>query len=1491
MTNTSKKNKSANTAVTNLKRATVLFIMLAIVTVVAAVAGNVYDDEELYTCYKYQSYINYSNDFRQPYEPDQTDFYHSYYNYADESYIGKAPSYLSYGDEGGYIGIHPIDYGVIVFNPNGGIHLGETDPNVVIALPQGTGTLPPAPVRTNFEFLNWTRTQSGNLEGHWTNNNNIATGITVTASSTFPENESPFHVYAQWGHMVSFIGNGIDLPNPHLTTAVGFGSRIIADGRTVNNSNAMHWAPAITWPDNPAHHLWYRFSGWAYTDTGGIDGNIVGIFDPNTTVVDRQLVLIAQWIPETPLTVTFDMQDGFLGTAGTGGSNVQQATRQVWYGSNINFDTRSVGQSATRRLNAGVAWARSAPDVLRTHPMPMTVQGWWTHRYGPYGSGNQWSLAGWDHVNNIHNGTGDPQTWNAGMSYFPHRGQWVAETNVYHDITVYPNWVYRVSFHPNGGTFTPGIAGISATEPRLRDVPVHRDGYGRYLGGTIRNHGRLPSNGLARNLPDINRAGHIFAGWWSHPIPTDVPLGQEYQHGFSDAYEFILDTLVYQNRNVYARWIAIAPTPTPTPTPVEYIYVHFDLNDGGRWWDAPGHLLPPDGETGIRSVQINRGSNVQYSRMPQFPIGNDGYIFMGWFDTPYGPARTATPPNLNVPSRFTASTVNHETRTVYAYWEPYVTLTVNPNGGGFTNPTLSPGSNHYIKVAQGRNFAQMQVIWSPWSSLPDASGRNSLRPIEWGFPRQDDFWNPIAGWTEFNRFSLLQRTTHPTFVRQEPGRFWSITQDGRGPFFNVNFQVNYDITIYAQWVTTITFDSNRSFFIGGSNATQVALIPAGTTMRESIIGFPGWSNQFADSTIIGWSTARDSTQGLTFSLDTRVDGPITVFAIWSAHLFFSSNGAPLSAIPEYHRFRQVIQVGLPMSGTFCPDNPSITGVPPHEDIEHNWPGHQFTGWNTQSDGYGTTVYNSTIVNEIRNFYAIWYGTVTFDGQGGTMRHTTHEPPGASTVLVHQRINNVIGSGRMPAELVRPGWHPARIPGTNDYYWAASPFSLVSGISVPFSPNTPVLRTQTVYAQWLAALHFISDSGIGSVNGQHSVTLDVPETGTVANNTPGMPTATSPGRDFSHWEVQIDTGSGYVWILFDGNTVICDIASAPFRRDDYGRIIVNARFVSAYTDFEFFKTDMAIYPEYESEYVDMNVVQFLYNARFHLYRWDSIENDWELINDNIRSAYDGRVQLQGLDVAASYRLREVEAPKGFTTPPVTSYWIIRFCHIYNVVDYVYAHGSALPFERIPNGYGYVFFVGNQEGIGFTFTFIKTDMGLYATPRNFNTLHGAIFRLYRQNTTYPEIWYPVPNPDTYLSGYYEATSNTYGEVRFTLTASGEYKLREIFGPPPQAGSPQGFRPPPPGSYWRIVFNTARDAIEEINSLGPDIPGFVEVPTLVYEDGEYIYVDIWHVGNPMEFQLPLTGGSGIARNIIMLTGMGIIVLAFGIMAYLKLKPARIY
>lgn len=246
-----------------------------------------------------------------------------------------------------------------------------------------------------------------------------------------------------------------------------------------------------------------------------------------------------------------------------------------------------------------------------------------------------------------------------------------------------------------------------------------------------------------------------------------------------------------------------------------------------------------------------------------------------------------------------------------------------------------------------------------------------------------------------------------------------------------------DITLYAQWNSTITYNGNGNTggtvptsTIAKGTAANTTLANAGTMVRTGY-------------TFVGWNTAADGTgtdyaSGLTTY---QSSGSTTLYAKWRRTITYSSNGAA-SGAPE--RTTDVfINATTPTISTFPTVGTMVRT------------GYTFAGWSTTTTGTAlTTPYATT--GEV-TLYARWTAntyTVTYDTStvtSGTMASTSLTA-GTAFAL---RANTFVKSGYS-----FKNWNTAS-NGSGTTYTNSQSITLYGDITLypqwtPLVPGTPTL---------------------------------------------------------------------------------------------------------------------------------------------------------------------------------------------------------------------------------------------------------------------------------------------------------------------------------------------------------------------------------------------------------------------------------------------------
>ena len=1268
------------------------------------------------------------------------------------------------------------------FHPNG----GDTLPGHHYRITQTNGqvgetNMPATPNNPGFTFMGWNRAQDG-------------TGAGFTGTTTVALADSPLTVYAQWGHPVTFFCWHVNLAAG--TGVNGYSQRLIMSGKNFDETNAL---PAFTaiWPNDPVR-TGYNFTGWIDGFGNSVDRN---------TPITNNTYLIATWSERLIFEVTFDPTQ--FGAIGAGHSDI----RQSWYGWNVNTSGSTVidyrlntrnhtfpcGTATVNRL-----WPRSAPLAtgVTSDGRAMSVESWWTEPGGQFGTGTWWSSRGGPNTATSTTGIG--------------RGA-VASTYVFADITVFPNFVFEVTFHPNGGNTTQ-FRDIATEGPNFDGGTVNANGFnGRVWGTNEPNFMGLPGS--------PGRAGYVFVGWWSHPIPANVPVGQEepWQVLFTG------DEWIDQNTTVYARWIRIPPQPIDPPE--DPVRVRFHLN-GGTWWSGDDLLSPRD--IWLRPGRsVNTSGNAPHpltAVMPQFPV-RDGYIFMGWYTTLAGPPNPPTIP-AGLP-RFHSGTVVHEDMDVYAHWVRYYTITFDANGGFYNpnqyNPVNGTPSQIFRRVAVGHTMTQMATIWDATLSWENRSG--SARPpcmagVFYSFSTANTgvFPHRAAGhsliFQSHLSFSLTNTpwNTSPTPATDPLNqRFWLGTP------------ITGDITVYAQWQATVTFVSNAAAVGGAPNATTTRIVALGQATRThhvhphtpaTQLAFPtalDWASINTPNAVVrGWNTQPDGL-GLWVTVDCTIVAPIRLYAQWSIGVVFLPNGAPPGTILPEHEERYIVPMPGFLSSSVSPCGQE-TGMPP----DPVWAGAlniEFLGWSTDPRGFGGTVggvpwtatqvtATAPVIGRPTILHAIWRAPIHLNGAGGTF--TVQNYTNETGLVVEHIINNPLGPLFPTAGTEqRSNW--------NFIEWNHDRWGLRDATGQAYNAYTVVLDAISLYAQWAANVTFELHGGNIAGETANVIRPNVPEGASInpypatpafPNGIPGghylgMPANPQrAGFEFLGWYTrEWDAANNeFVYTPFTGTTRILN-----------GHTTVHARWRTLTTSLSFVKTDDGIY---ENPYV----INPLSGAVFRLYRQVSaIPEVWEFIAQQTSAPGTGLVNFgpDAITYVGTYRIVESQGPPGHNTPDGDwvltwnegpsldpfidpddeSTWVMVFTPRRNTAI---ADSEYNAMFRWLNG---AWHVGNDPTM-VPLAFYKVDERINNNPREIVPVPGAQFHLDRLDGA---TWVPVTSA--------AVTSDANGRVDFGSThlwVLGTYRLREVY-------VPEGFEAPPtpPGEFrWEITgtLNSVTGAFED-------------------------------------------------------------------------------
>lgn len=378
--------------------------------------------------------------------------------------------------------------------------------------------------------------------------------------------------------------------------------------------------------------------------------------------------------------------------------------------------------------------------------------------------------------------------------------------------------------------------------------------------------------------------------------------------------------------------------------------VYFLTYDGNEGKDETGSsvYVQTSNDQGQFTISDNILPKIQDA--PGFI--REGYVFKGWAD-----------------SEGTTYTVGGEYTPggdlkIYAQWAKACVITFDPNYPvGATGSSINMDKQQ-IEIGTSANlnenlFTCSGYRFDGWKDADEnayadranftANSDNVTLRAQWK-PIYLITYNPNNKTTDFYEDSLDKDSATPHYVRSDA--FWGITfpgydflcwnteQDGTGTEYNIGYELTptADVTLYAQWARTITFNDNL-----GSSTPTTQKITVGSPTNLTPNGF-----SYTDDTksFVGWTTVANPTDktieytdgsSVTLTGDDATD--ITnLYAQWG--------------IPCTVHFKANYPEGA--TGTSGSMNDLVVGKGFKTPINNGYlfTGHTFKGWNTQPDGTG-----------------------------------------------------------------------------------------------------------------------------------------------------------------------------------------------------------------------------------------------------------------------------------------------------------------------------------------------------------------------------------------------------------------------------------------------------------------------------------------------------------------------------------------------------------
>lgn len=661
-----------------------------------------------------------------------------------------------------------------------------------------------------------------------------------------------------------------------------------------------------------------------------------------------------------------------------------------------------------------------------------------------------------------------------GSSYQPGQKYKFGENSV----TLYANWTalptYTVTYDGNG--FEGGL------------VPT--DGKVYYAGQSVTT---------LEKSTYLTRTDYTFTGW------NTASDGSGTHYDLGDTFQMPDGPLT-----LYADW---------DYTPSFRLTYDGNGNDGGE--------VPLD-----RNDYLVDASIVILSNPGQ--LTKTGYKLTGWNTASNGSGSSYT-------AGETASMVDGGL-TLYAEWEALPTYNVTYHGNGSESGSVPTDNNDYYDTSSvviqsnANGLYKYGYEFAGWNSSSSSQGTtyNIGSTIEMGSADRDLYamWSPLPRYSVTYDANGAESGTVPidqvTYLADENATIlgnennltrtgyefvgWNESPDGSGGAFTRGAQRTMhdaDFTLYAQWSAlptyTVTYYSNGAE--NGSVPVDQDEYLEGSTVN--IHKNTGHLIRYGYE-LIGWNT--DSSPNSTlYGLDEDIlmgGSDLNLYAAWSAlptyHISYDGNGNESGADPEDD---------IPyLEG----ENVKVAQKPANMKRY----GYDFAGWNTESDGSGTTYDEGALITfaqEDVSLYGEWTAlpsySITYDGNGADSGIV---PVDNNTYLEGETFTVLNNSGALALTgYMFDGWNTAADG---------------SGTNIEAGLTDEMLDSDfTLYAQWkIGPRYFVTYDGNGFDAGREPLDHNgyIQETeAVVLGNSRGME---HTGYTFDGWNTSSDgTGTAYV----------------------------------------------------------------------------------------------------------------------------------------------------------------------------------------------------------------------------------------------------------------------------------------------------------------------------------------------------------------------------
>ena len=587
----------------------------------------------------------------------------------------------------------------------------------------------------------------------------------------------------------------------------------------------------------------YTFTGW----NTAADGSGTAYAAGSATTINSNLVLYAQWTPDTP--ITFDVS--YLPNGGTG----QHSDTGIAAGSQYTVKT----QAETGITNAGntfTGWNTAAngggtayqPGDNITVNSDVTLYAQWTPTinftvsYEANGGTGQYSddniAPGTQYTVKTDGATGITRTgynftgWNTaanggGTAYQPG-----ATFTVNSDETLYAQWepiTFDVSYNANGGTGAyndPDIAsGTQYTVKTQGETGITRTGFN--FTGWNTDAGGSGTAYAPGSQTTITGDLALYAQW--EPITFDVDYnanggtGQHSDNDLADGSQYTVKTqaetgITRANYN-FTGWNTEAGGGGTAYTAGSQITITEDLTLYAQWTPITQFSVnyEANGGTGQHSDNnIDDGTQYTVETDTNTGISRTGYTFTGW-NTEAGGGGTDYMSG--------SQTIITGNLTLYAQWSIIELFTVNyeANGGTgqYSDGNISGGTQYTVKTRAATGIIRNGYTFTGWNTAANGSGtayqpgaviainNNVTLYAQWKRAGCDINYNSNGGKGHYSDEDVAVGTQYTVKTQAATGitrtgytfTGWNTAADGKGTAYAAGskFNVTTDLTLYAQW--------------------------------------------------------------------------------------------------------------------------------------------------------------------------------------------------------------------------------------------------------------------------------------------------------------------------------------------------------------------------------------------------------------------------------------------------------------------------------------------------------------------------------------------------------------------------------------------------------------------------------------------------------------------------------------------------------------------